>query len=153
MKKLKNSKKVKFLDKNTFNKVFGYYDFFEKNLSSINENKILKFLEKKIKNYDVIIVADYGHGLITDKISSKLSKQSKKLSLNVQVNAANNGFNSLKKFKNLEFLVVNEGELRQQTRNKYDEIKNSKKLFIKKQNHRNTCNSRLTRLFILQLQK
>ena len=45
------------------------------------------------------------------------------MSLNVQVNAANNGFNSLKKFKNLEFLVVNEGELRQQTRNKYDEIK------------------------------
>ena len=122
-KNLKTVKKVKFLDKNTFNKVFGYYDFFEKNLGNINENKILKFLEKKIKNYDVIIVADYGHGLITDKISSELSKQSKKLCLNVQVNAANNGFNSLKKFKNLKFLVVNEGELRQQTKNKYDEIK------------------------------
>ena len=46
-KNLKTVKKVKFLDKNTFNKVFGYYDFFEKNLSNINENKILKFLEKK----------------------------------------------------------------------------------------------------------
>ena len=29
-KNLKTVKKVKFLDKNTFNKVFGYYDFFEK---------------------------------------------------------------------------------------------------------------------------
>ena len=36
-----------------------------------------------------------------------------------------------KKFKNLEFLVVNEGELRQQTRNKYDEIKNSKSYSLK----------------------
>jgi len=119
---LKTIKKIKFLDQNTFNKVFGYYDFLEKNISIRNENKIINFLKKKKNDYDVIIVADYGHGLITDKISSQLSKKSKILSLNVQVNAANNGFNSLKKFKNIKFLVVNEGELRQQTKDKYGEI-------------------------------
>ena len=34
--------------------------------------KILNFLDKKLNNYDCIIVADYGHGLANSKIAQKI---------------------------------------------------------------------------------
>jgi len=73
-------------------------------------------LKKNIKKFDLVIVSDYGHGLITDKIRSYIMKKSKFLSVNAQLNAANIGFHTISKYKLSDLLIINENELRHEMR-------------------------------------
>ena len=62
------------------------------------EKKILKYLENNLKKYDLVIVNDFGHGLLTKKIRN-LQKFSKYLALNCQTNSSNNGYNFITKYQ------------------------------------------------------
>lgn len=115
--------KKKYLDVITNNKVFGSYIINDAPLNKKNEIKFRKFLEKNLNKYDLVIVSDYGHGLISDENASLISKKSKFLALNAQINAANRGFHTMDKYKNLEFVIINETELRHELRDKNSEIK------------------------------
>ena len=33
-----------------------------------NEKKLNNFLNKQLKNFDLVIISDYGHGFISDKM-------------------------------------------------------------------------------------
>ena len=66
--------------------------------------KLNKVLKNKIKNADLIIVSDYGHGFISNETAELLIKSNKKLFLNTQINSANIGYHSLNKFKKVNFL-------------------------------------------------
>ena len=88
---------------------------FENNLiSKKDENKILKFLKSNLKKYDLVIVQDFGHGLINQKIANFLSENSKFLSINVQSNSTNFGFNiiSTKNLKKADLFVIDENEIK-----------------------------------------
>jgi len=124
--------KKKYLDIITNNKVFGSYIINDSPLNQKNEIKLKKFLVKNLKKYDLVIVSDYGHGLISDENASLISKKSKFLSLNAQINAANRGYHTMEKYKNLECVIINETELRHELRDKNSEIRIlMKKLSIK----------------------
>ena len=58
-------------------------------ISKAIESSILKKLNQNIRNYDLIIVNDYGHGLMTNKIISKLQTSKRFLSVTSQINAGN----------------------------------------------------------------
>ena len=75
-------------------------------------------IEKEIKKYDIVIVSDYGHGLITKKLAKLLCKNSKYLALNAQSNASNIGYHTIQKYKNVDCVVMNETELRHELRDK-----------------------------------
>ena len=63
------------------------------------EKKILDFLKENIKFYDLVIISDFGHGLMTPKIINFLIRAAKKLSINTQTNSTNFGFNLLSKYQ------------------------------------------------------
>ena len=68
----------------------------------INKDEILRVnneINKKIKNVDLIVVSDYGHGFISQSTANLISKFSKKLYLNTQINSANVGYHGLTKYK------------------------------------------------------
>ncbi|MCS3922221.1 bifunctional ADP-heptose synthase (sugar kinase/adenylyltransferase) [Methanococcus voltae PS] len=88
----------------------------------INDEPISKDLEAKIidkldeiikhKNIDVILVNDFGHGMITENIIQYLEGCKKYLAINVQTNSGNYGFNPITKFSKADFLSLNTLELR-----------------------------------------
>ena len=53
-----------------------------------------------------------------------ISKHSKFLALNAQVNSSNIGYHSMKKYKNFDCLVINEKEIRHEMRNRSSDLKN-----------------------------
>ena len=61
--------KKRFLDNsaNNNNKVLGIYTMNDEILNNQDEKLFNKKLKKIIKNYDLVIVSDYGHGLISNK--------------------------------------------------------------------------------------
>lgn len=81
-------------------------------LSIETEKKILSFLNKNIKKFDHVIVHDFGHGLITSKIIDIVQKKSKYLSVNVQTNSSNIGFNYITKFSKTDYFSIDEPEAR-----------------------------------------
>ena len=73
----------------------------------------------------------YGHGIFTEKIKKLLLKKNNKIFLNAQINSFNRGYNTVLKYKKINTLVINEGELRYELRDKHSEVqKLAKKLFL-----------------------
>lgn len=62
-------------------------------------------------NYDVVVVADYGHGLITPEVQHMLEANSGFLAVNCQTNSANYGFNLATKWKRYDYMCLDGLEL------------------------------------------
>ena len=126
--------KKRFIDEINKNKILGVYKMNDSDLSNNNEENFIKKIKNKINNYDLVILADYGHGLITNKIARVLCKKAKYLAINSQNNASNFGFQNLSKFKNFDLLILNEGELRLNFRDKTSSLESLSRKLIKNLN-------------------
>ena len=104
------------------NKILGVYNINDDPIDKIDE-KINQTLKKDLSKYDLVIVSDYGHGFISDTTAKIISKHSKFLALNAQVNSSNIGYHSMKKYKNFDCLVINEKEIRHEMRNRSSDLK------------------------------
>jgi len=100
--------KTRYVNNKSFSKMFEVYNFRNK---TFNDQKLNKYLNRNIKNFDHVIICDFGHGLINSEIIKILNK-SKYLSANIQTNSGNRGYNLFTKYKKLDFLSVDEPELR-----------------------------------------
>ena len=121
--------KKRFLDSVSKNKIFGVYSMNDQKLDSKDDTKVNKLIKKNLNSYDLLIVSDYGHGFLSEKNSKLICKTKKFLSLNAQVNASNIGYHTMKKYNNVNAMIINETELRHEMRDKNEDIyKLSKKL-------------------------
>ena len=108
--------KRRFVDYIDRKKVLGVYSINDSLLNPDDEQSFLDSLEVKSKEYDLVIVSDYGHGIITSKIATYLSELDNFVSLNTQVNAANIGTHNIKKYRNINSLIINATELQYEMR-------------------------------------
>lgn len=123
--------KIRYLDSYKNNKIMGIYKINDELISNIEEKNIINKLSKLVKKCDLIILADYGHGLMTKSIRNYLQKFKKKLYLNTQINSFNRGFHTLSNYKSANCIVLNESELRHEMR---DQTSNLDKLIKKLRN-------------------
>ena len=65
------------------------------------ENRIIKILKKNLRKYDLVLVNDYGHGLLTNRLIKLIVQNSKFLCVNAQINAGNKGYNLINRYKNV----------------------------------------------------
>jgi len=115
--------KKRFIDIVSRNKLLGVYTINDEPFDDKANQKLINLINKSLKKTDLIIVSDYGHGLISSKNAEKISKLKKLVCLNAQVNASNYGYHSLSKYKNIDTLLINENELRHEMRDKLTDIK------------------------------
>ena len=123
---------MRYVDEASDTKMLGVYNINDKPLNKIDENKVLKLLKKNISKFDLIVISDYGHGFLTQKISSFISKNAKNISVNCQINANNNGLHTIQKYKNPNLVLINESEMRNEMR---DKDSSSSMLIKKLSNH------------------
>ncbi len=114
--------KKRYIEEVSKNKVLGVYTMNDELLNKNDETLFEKMILKEIKKNDIVVVSDYGHGLITKKISKILCKNSKFLALNAQSNASNVGYHTIQKYKNVHCVVMNETELRHELRDKNEKL-------------------------------
>ena len=114
--------KTRYLDDYRKSKLLGVYDLNDDPISKKEENNFLNILKTTIKKYDIIVVADYGHGIITEKIRKMITASSKKLFLNTQINSFNRGYHTVYKYKKINSLIINESELRYELKDKNSTI-------------------------------
>lgn len=125
--------KRRFLENISNIKILGVYSVNDNYLSNREEQRVMKLIKKHEKKADLIIVSDYGHGLITKKIAKLLSSFKKKYYLNAQLNSNNLGNHNLENYKNPNSIIINENELRHEFRDKHSSIISlGRKMQIKK---------------------
>lgn len=71
-----------------------------------------KRLQRMISEFDMVVVGDFGHGLIDEETIHVLEDKSRFLAINCQSNSANMGTNIITKYKKANMFVVDERELR-----------------------------------------
>lgn len=62
-------------------------------------------------DYDVVVVADFGHGQIVQRTIDKLL-DAKFVAVNAQTNSANYGYNLITKYRHADYIVIDEPEAR-----------------------------------------
>ena len=110
--------KRRFLEKISKHKLLGVHKINDDLISKKEEKSFNKLLKKLIPQHDLVIVSDYGHGLISKKNAKLICQKSKFLALNAQINSANIGFHSMRNYKNVDCVIINEREIRHELRDK-----------------------------------
>lgn len=114
--------KKRYLDQYLNQKLFEINYLKDQPVSAKCENEIINYLTSEAPKYDLVMVADFGHGCITPAIINNLRKLSNILTVNTQTNAANTGFNLITKYSKPNFVCLDEVEARLALQNKYDDI-------------------------------
>lgn len=115
--------KKRFIDIVSNNKLLGVYKLNDSSLDKTNELSLFKKIKKLMKESDLVLVTDYDHGMISAKNAKIISSKKNFFCLNAQINASNLGYHSLRKYNNIDVLVINENELRHELRDRVSEIK------------------------------
>jgi bifunctional ADP-heptose synthase (sugar kinase/adenylyltransferase) len=100
-------------------KLFEVYEMNDENIDQKIESQIIDFFDKNIDEYDLVLVQDYGHGLITNNIISKLINKARFLAVNAQINSGNFGYNIITKYQNAKYYCLDLTEARMAVNSKY----------------------------------
>ena len=111
--------KRRFLDEYLRQKLFEEYEINDDFLELNQQADLMHKLHGLLKNHDLVIVADYGHGLLNDEAINYIIHHAKYLAVNTQANAGNNGFNCISKYKKADYVVVASRELQLNYRQKH----------------------------------
>jgi rfaE bifunctional protein kinase chain/domain len=115
--------KRRYLDFYSQGKVFGAYQLNDDPLDATDEAALGAMLDTLLPRYDVVIVADYGHGMLTPRAIDRLVKGARFLAVNTQVNAANIGFHTISKYPRADYVCIREGELRMDRRSQQGDLR------------------------------
>ena len=108
--------KRRFIESYPFQKLFEVY-VMDEDAAKARAADVAAALRRLVPQFDVVIVADYGHGMLDAEAVKVLCDESKFLAVNVQVNAGNHGFNTISKFPCADFVSLSEKEIRLEARN------------------------------------
>lgn len=76
------------------------------------ETELIDYLRDILPRYDLVMLSDFGHGLITNRMIREVEGAARILAVNTQTNAANTGFNLITKYGRPHFICLDEEEAR-----------------------------------------
>jgi rfaE bifunctional protein kinase chain/domain len=115
--------KRRFVENYFFMKMMEIYEINDSLLDPDEDDEICELLLEHVPQYDVVIVIDFGHSMLSPRAIKILREKSKFLAVNAQSNAGNLGYHPLSKYSAPDFLTATESETRLEARNHRGEIK------------------------------
>jgi rfaE bifunctional protein nucleotidyltransferase chain/domain len=104
--------KRRFLEEYLSAKLFEVYEMKPEATPPAVEAQFCRRLEALAPQFDLVLVADYGHGAMTPRAVELACARSKFLAVNTQVNAGNRGFNTISKYPRADYVSLGEPEVR-----------------------------------------
>ncbi len=115
--------KRRFVSEGVNRKLFEICYMKDDDISKREETKIMQELKEAIRTYDLVVVSDFGHGLLTKRIIDLICSKARYLALNAQTNSANIGFNLVTKYPRANCVCVDEMELRFATHDRFSDLR------------------------------
>jgi bifunctional ADP-heptose synthase (sugar kinase/adenylyltransferase) len=104
--------KRRFVEQAFLNKMFEIAFLDDTELPPSLADQIGSYLRGVLDQYDLVLVADYGHGFLNRDLILQLAAESRFLAVNVQTNSANTGFNLITKYPRADYVCIDEPEVR-----------------------------------------
>jgi cytidyltransferase-like protein len=117
--------KRRYVEQAFLNKMFEVSFLDEGDLPLSVTRAVEEYLERALPEYDLVIIADYGHGFLNRDLIRMLASESRFLAVNVQTNSANLGYNLITKYPRADYVCIDEPEVRlaaHDNRSKLEEI-------------------------------
>ncbi len=111
--------KRRFVDSHTNARMFEIYLMNDASMSARTGQTLVSKLNGLLKKYDLVICADYGHGLFTEKAIQVICRRANFLAVNTQANAGNRGFNTISKYPKADYVCLAGHEVSLETRMKH----------------------------------
>ena len=74
--------------------------------------RFTKWIKDEIRNYDVVFLCDFGHGLVDKELIDLIQREAKYLVLNCQTNSTNRGMNIITKYTRADAFTLDQQELK-----------------------------------------
>lgn len=120
--------KRRFIEFDFLRKLFEVYFIDDSPLPESLSREVCRHLRSNIADYELVLVADYGHGFLGGEIINVLCEGARFLAVDTQMNSANIGFNLITKYPRADYFCINEPELRLAT---HDDISPVNSLVVK----------------------
>jgi rfaE bifunctional protein kinase chain/domain/rfaE bifunctional protein nucleotidyltransferase chain/domain len=104
------TRKVRFIEKNYFRKLFEVYHFEDSPMPRPLQHEFDDLVRERANDYDLVIVNDFGHGLIASSTIDLLCRRAKFLAVNAQTNSANFGFNLVTRYPRADLVCIDTPE-------------------------------------------
>ncbi len=115
--------KRRYVDSYLLTKLFEVYEINDRPLTCREDDRFCANLESLLPQCDVVLVCDFGHGLLSPRAIKLLSEKAPFLAVNTQLNASNMGFHTISKYPRADYICIKESELRLDSRNRMDDLK------------------------------
>jgi sugar/nucleoside kinase (ribokinase family) len=103
-------------------KLFEVYFMDDRPLPADEQGLLADLTVEQVKDADVVIVNDFGHGMISRDLVGLLKRNARFLAVNAQTNAGNQGYNLISKYRDADYVCIDAPEARLATSDKFSDI-------------------------------
>ena len=96
--------KRRYIDTPSLNKLLEIYVMDDSGLDPESDKLFCSAIKDRLTGYDLVIMADYGHGAISQAMADMLSEHAPYLAVNTQANAGNRGFHTISRYNKADFI-------------------------------------------------
>ncbi len=117
------TRKSRFIDTGYgIRKLFELYTMDDRPLAEDRESALNELIADRIADCDLVIVTDFGHGLLNPQTRQLLMDKAPFLAVNTQSNAANHGFNLITKYAKADYICIDGTEARLAVQDKFADL-------------------------------
>jgi rfaE bifunctional protein nucleotidyltransferase chain/domain len=106
-----------------FLKLMEVYEINDAALSPEEDEAVCQALMEHVPKYDVVIVIDFGHSMLSERARAILRERAKFLAVNAQCNAGNLGHHALSKYIGVDYMTATETEVRIESRDRHGAVR------------------------------
>jgi len=111
--------KRRYIEEYSSQKLFEIYEIDDCYFNEEQQQVFVDCIEEEVAKHDMVVVTDYGHGLLNSACIEKIENSAKFLAVNTQANASNHGFNCISKYKKADYVCIANRELQLNFRQKH----------------------------------
>lgn len=129
--------KRRYIEEYSSQKLFEIYEIDDCYFDEGQKQIFSQSIEEQINQHDVVVIADYGHGLLDKCCIEKIEEKAKFLAVNTQANASNHGFNCISKYKKADYVCIANRELQLNFRQKHISVLEQMKQLMQEFDYKN----------------
>ena len=116
------TRKSRFVDAGYVRKLFEVYYFDGSPPPPDVQEKICAAIMERAAHFDLVVVTDFGHGMLGDNDIAALTKHARFLAVNTQTNSANHGYNLVTRYPRANMICIDAPEAQLAASDKFSSI-------------------------------
>ena len=115
------TRKQRFLDPNFYTKMFEIQYIDDSELEPELDRQLLEILAYELPRHDIVLVSDFGHGMMSKAARELVSSSEGFVGVNTQTNSANYGYNTIDRYQRANYVSIDLPELQLAARDKHSD--------------------------------